>query len=47
MQKHIDRVAREYERDWPLVASERNGKVNGHAASPRRMPARRRHAERS
>jgi DNA-binding FadR family transcriptional regulator len=47
MQKHIDRVAREYERDWPLVASERNGKVNGHAAPPRRMPARRRRAERS
>ena len=25
MQKHLDRVAKEYERDWPLVASERTG----------------------
>jgi len=31
MQKHLDRVAREYERDWPLVASERTAKLNGHA----------------
>jgi DNA-binding FadR family transcriptional regulator len=29
MQKHLDRVAREYERDWPLVASERTATVNG------------------
>lgn len=31
MQKHLDRVAREYERDWPLVASERTATVNGRA----------------
>lgn len=31
MQKHLDRVAREYERDWPLVASELTGRVNGTA----------------
>ncbi len=31
MQRHLDRVAREYERDWPLVASERIGTVNGRA----------------
>ncbi|MGH7004442.1 MAG: FadR/GntR family transcriptional regulator [Alphaproteobacteria bacterium] len=31
MQKHLDRVAREYERDWPLVASEMGGHVNGRA----------------
>jgi DNA-binding FadR family transcriptional regulator len=29
MQKHLDRVAREYERDWPLVASELTGHING------------------
>ena len=45
MQKHIDRVTREYERDWPLVASEMNGKANGHAARAR--PAKRRRAGRS
>jgi DNA-binding FadR family transcriptional regulator len=43
MQKHIDRVAREYERDWPLVASEMNGRVNGHAG-PKRLARRRRSA---
>lgn len=42
MQKHIDRVAREYERDWPLVASEMNGVTNGHAPAARRRAARRR-----
>ncbi len=47
MQKHIDRVAREYERDWPLVASEMNGKVNGHAAPKRPQTALRRRAKRS
>jgi DNA-binding FadR family transcriptional regulator len=47
MQKHIGRVAREYERDWPLVASERNGKVNGHAALKGPASARRRRAGRS
>lgn len=31
MQKHLDRVHREYERDWPLVASEMAGQVNGKA----------------
>ena len=31
MQKHLDRVAKEYERDWPLVASERTSAVNGRA----------------
>jgi DNA-binding FadR family transcriptional regulator len=31
MQRHLDRVAREYERDWPLVASERTGRMNGRA----------------
>jgi len=31
MQKHLDRVHREYERDWPLVASEMTGHVNGKA----------------
>lgn len=46
MQRHIDRVAREYERDWPLVASEMNGRVNGHAAPKRRPPAGRRRAGR-
>ena len=45
MQKHIDRVAREYERDWPLVASEMNGAMNSHAAPKR--PAKRRRAGRS
>jgi DNA-binding FadR family transcriptional regulator len=40
MQKHIDRVAREYERDWPLVASELAGHVNGREL--RRAPKRRR-----
>jgi DNA-binding FadR family transcriptional regulator len=45
MQKHIDRVTREYDRDGPLVASEMNGRVNGHAARPR--PARRRRTARS
>lgn len=29
MQKHLDRVAKEYERDWPLVASERTAHANG------------------
>jgi DNA-binding FadR family transcriptional regulator len=29
MQKHLDRVAKEYERDWPLVASERIAHMNG------------------
>ncbi len=29
MQKHLDTVAKEYERDWPLVASELAGHVNG------------------
>jgi len=47
MQRHIDRVAREYERDWPLVASEMNGRVNGHGAPKRRPPAKRRRAGRS
>ena len=31
MRRHLDRVAREYERDWPLVASEMTGRVNGAA----------------
>ena len=31
MQRHLDRVAREYERDWPLVASEMTGHINGRA----------------
>jgi DNA-binding FadR family transcriptional regulator len=31
MQKHLDRVTKEYERDWPLVASERTSAVNGRA----------------
>jgi GntR family transcriptional repressor for pyruvate dehydrogenase complex len=31
MQKHLDRVAKEYERDWPLVAHERTTAVNGRA----------------
>jgi GntR family transcriptional repressor for pyruvate dehydrogenase complex len=37
MQLHLDRVAREYERDWPLVASELSGQANG-AAVPAREP---------
>ncbi len=36
MRKHLDRVAREYERDWPLVASERTAIVNGRA--PAKLP---------
>ncbi|MBL8663533.1 MAG: FadR family transcriptional regulator [Candidatus Odyssella sp.] len=47
MQKHIDRVAREYERDWPLVASELNGGANGRAAPKPARPAKRRRAGRS
>jgi DNA-binding FadR family transcriptional regulator len=33
MRRHLDRVAREYERDWPLVASELTGaaQMNGRA----------------
>jgi len=47
MQKHLDRVAREYERDWPLVASEMGGHVNGTARAPAAGPAKRprRHRE--
>ena len=44
MQKHLDRVAKEYERDWPLVASERTA-VNGRAPAklaPKRVRAGRR-----
>jgi DNA-binding FadR family transcriptional regulator len=43
MQKHLDRVAREYERDWPLVASELAGAINGRrpAARPPRVAKRR------
>ncbi len=44
MEKHLDRVAREYERDWPLVASEMSGHVNGTARAPgaAKRPRRRR-----
>jgi DNA-binding FadR family transcriptional regulator len=40
MQKHLDRVAREYERDWPLVASERTATVNGRAPAKPKKRAR-------
>lgn len=45
MQKHIDRVAREYERDWPLVASEMVGRVNGTAHPAAARAAKRRREE--
>lgn len=46
MQSHLDRVAREYERDWPLVASELAGHVNGRAPARGARPPKRARAGR-
>lgn len=40
MQEHLDSVAREYERDWPLVASERADQVNGRVPPLAKVPRR-------